>query len=165
LSTPPAPPQFTHDCYQTGGRKTHILCTLGIIERGIILILIPLLTLSADVMHKFESSNPAWGNVGIYHLNEIFDCNHYAYQKLLLCCSEIKRSTSSTLFAFLLPQFLINHPNTFGIFITCAQEQTLWLIAMDKVHINVQHGLSFHEEIPALCVKFFRLIYGNQPSD
>jgi hypothetical protein len=32
----------------TGAGKTHILQTLGVIERGIILILIPLLTLSAD---------------------------------------------------------------------------------------------------------------------
>jgi hypothetical protein len=33
--------------HQTGGGKTHILRTLGVIERGITLIKIPLLTLSA----------------------------------------------------------------------------------------------------------------------
>jgi hypothetical protein len=37
----------------------HILCTLGVIEQGIILIFILLLTLLADMMHKFESFNPA----------------------------------------------------------------------------------------------------------
>ena len=39
--------------HRTGG-KTHILRTLGVIERGIVLIFTPLLTLSAEVMHKFE---------------------------------------------------------------------------------------------------------------
>ncbi len=53
--------------HRTGGGKTHILRTLGVIERGIIIIFIPLLTLSANVMHKFESADPTWGNVGIYH--------------------------------------------------------------------------------------------------
>jgi hypothetical protein len=97
--------------HRTEGEKTHILRTLSVVERGIILIFIPLLTLSADVMHKFELSNPTWGNVGIYHLDKIFDCNCSMYQKLLHHCSEIKRSTLSTLFVFLSPQFLINHPN------------------------------------------------------
>ncbi len=52
-----------------------------------------------------------------------------------------------------------------GVFVTCAQERTLWLIAMDEVHIHIQHGTSFHGEIRALCVEFFQRVYGNQPSD
>jgi hypothetical protein len=79
----PHRPNSLKVAHQTGGRKTHILRTLGVMERGIILILIPLLTLSADVMHKFESSNPTWGNVGIYHLEEIFHCNCLAYHQLV----------------------------------------------------------------------------------
>jgi hypothetical protein len=72
---------------------------------------------------------------------------------------------SSTLFVFLLPQLLINHPNALGVFVTCAHKRTLLFIAMDKVHIHMQHGLSFREEIHALCVKSFQHIHGNQPHD
>jgi superfamily II DNA helicase RecQ len=151
--------------HRTGGGKTHILRTLGVIERGIILMFIPLLTLSADVMHKFESADPTWGNVGVYHLDELFDCNRSAYHQLLRRCSSIDRTMTSTLFLFLSPQFLINHPNALGVFVTCAQERTLRLIAMDEVHIHVQHGTSFLEEIRALRVEFFRRVYGNQPRD
>jgi hypothetical protein len=43
--------------HRTGGGKTHILRTLGVIERGIVLIFIPVLTLSADMMHKFDTAN------------------------------------------------------------------------------------------------------------
>ena len=41
-----------------GGGKTHILHMLGVIELGIVLIFVPLLTLSTDVMHKFEAAIP-----------------------------------------------------------------------------------------------------------
>jgi hypothetical protein len=44
--------------HRMGGGKTHIHQTLSVIGQRIILIFIPLLTLSADVMHKFQSSNP-----------------------------------------------------------------------------------------------------------
>ena len=46
---------------RTGAGKTHILRTLGVIERGIVLIFIPLLTLSADVMNKFTCANQNFG--------------------------------------------------------------------------------------------------------
>ena len=43
--------------HRTGGGGTHILRTLGVIERGVTFIFIPLLTLSADVMRKFENAD------------------------------------------------------------------------------------------------------------
>ncbi len=42
---------------QMGTGKMHIIWTLGVMERGIVLIFIPLLTLSADVMSKFKCSH------------------------------------------------------------------------------------------------------------
>ncbi len=128
------------------------------IKQGIVLIFIPLL-------HKFQSSNPTWGNIGVYHLDKLFDCNCLVYHQLLRQCSSIEGCTSTMLFIFILPQFLINHPKALSVFLTCTHNCTLLLIAMDEVHIHVQHGLLFHEEICALCIKIFRLIYGNQPRE
>jgi hypothetical protein len=56
--------------WRTGTGKTHILRTLGVIERGIILIFIPLLTLSADVMSKFMCANQQFGAAAVQHLDE-----------------------------------------------------------------------------------------------
>jgi hypothetical protein len=109
--------------------------------------------------------NPKWGNIDVYHLNVTFHVNRSAYQKLIHRCYTIEQSISSTLFVFLLPQFLINQPDALGVFVMCAHERTLRLLAMDKVHIHVQHGLSFGEQIRALHVEFFRRIHGNQPRD
>jgi hypothetical protein len=51
---------------------------------------------------------PTWGNVGVYYVDEIFNCNQSAYFALLCQCSLINRRTSSTFFIFLSLQFLIN---------------------------------------------------------
>ena len=51
------------------------------------------------------------------------------------------------------------------VFVTCAQERTLRLIAMDEAHVHVQHGTSFCDDICVLRVEFFRRMYGNQPSN
>jgi hypothetical protein len=59
----------------------------------------------------------------------------------------------------------MNHPNALGVFVTCVHKHTPWLITMDEVHIHVQHGLLLRDEICALCIKFFRHIYGNQLHD
>ncbi len=114
-----------------------------------------LLTLSADAMHKFEVSNTTWGNVGAYHLDQLYDANRRAFESLLRRCSMMKHNTTSTLFMFLSPQFLVHHRNTLNIFVTCARERTLRLIAIDEVHIHVQHRTSFRADIRALRAEFF----------
>ena len=71
--------------HRTGGGR--LIRSLGVIERGIVLIFIPLLTLLADVMHKFKEYNPTWGNVGVYHLDELYDCNQQLHHSLLSGCT------------------------------------------------------------------------------
>ncbi len=122
---------------QTGAGKTHILRTLGVIERGIILIFIPLLTLSADVMSKFNCANQNFGAVAVQHLDELFNANKHVYYNLLERCRGLLWSTTTTVFIFLSPQFLINHPEARDVFIECSHCTTLHVIALDEAHIHV----------------------------
>jgi len=110
---------------RTGAGKTHILRTLGVIERGIVLIFIPLLTLSADVMNKFTCANQNFGAVAVQHLNDLFDANKRVCYDLLEQCRGLRRSTTTTVFIFLSPQFLINHPEARDVFIECSHHTTL----------------------------------------
>jgi hypothetical protein len=48
------------------------------------------------------------------------------------------------------------------VFIKCSHRTTLRVIALDKVHVHVQHGTSFHSEIRALQVLFFSKIFREQ---
>jgi superfamily II DNA helicase RecQ len=110
---------------RTGAGKTHILRMLDVIERGIVLIFIPLLTLLADVMSKFTCANHRFGTVIIQHLDELFDANKSAYKDLLEQCRGLRCSMTTTVFLFLSPQFLINHSNAREIFIKCSHCTTL----------------------------------------
>ncbi len=134
------------------------------IDRGIVLIFIPLLTLSADVMSKFSRANQNFGAVALQHLHERFNANKRVYYDLLERCRGLLRSTITTVFIFLSPQFLINHPEACDVFIECSHRTTLGVIALDEAHIHVQHGTSFRSEIRALQVLFFAKIFREQSS-
>jgi hypothetical protein len=108
--------------HRTGAGKTHILLMLGVVERGIILIVIPLLTLLTNVIHKFKCTNKQWGSVVVHHLNEIYDLNKRTYKQLLHFCKRQKWNTTSTIFVFLLPQFLVQHPAAHDVFVRCSQD-------------------------------------------
>jgi hypothetical protein len=68
---------------QTGAGKTHILQMLGVTERGVILIFIPLLTLSTNVMFKLTCANLHFEAIIIQHLDNFYDANKPAYKALL----------------------------------------------------------------------------------
>ncbi len=55
----------------TGAGKTYFFQMLSVIEQGIVLIFIPLLTLSADVMYKFTCAKERFGGVILQHLDEL----------------------------------------------------------------------------------------------
>jgi superfamily II DNA helicase RecQ len=121
----PVRPNHLTVIQRTGAGKTHILRTLGVIERGIVLIFIPLLTLSADVMSKFTCANQNFGAVAVQHLDELFDANKRVYCDLLERCRGLLQSTTTIVFIFLSPQFLINHPEARDVFIKCSHCNTL----------------------------------------
>jgi len=100
---------------RTGAGKMRILWTLGVMERGILLIFIPLLTLSADVMLKFTCAGQRFGTVTVQHLDELYDANKKVYHELMERCRGLRRSTMTTVFIFLSPQFLINHPDACNV--------------------------------------------------
>jgi hypothetical protein len=67
----PTHPNHLAVIQRTGAVKTHILRTLGVIEWGIVLIFIPLLTLSANIMSKLTCADLCFGTVIIQHLNKL----------------------------------------------------------------------------------------------
>ncbi len=158
----PQRPNHLVAIHQNGAGKTHNLWTMGVIEWGIVLIFIPLLTLSADVMSKFMCTIVPLGAVIIQHLNELYDANKNAYKKLLQRCGGLLWSSTMTVFIFLSPQFLINHPDACNVFIECLHCTTLWVVALDEAHIHVQHRTLFCNEICALQAIFFSKIFWKQ---
>jgi len=79
----PDRPDVVLAIYATGSGKTHLIRTVGAIERGIVLIFIPLLTLSADVMAKFTDALQQYGEITVHHLDELWDNNKSKYGEVL----------------------------------------------------------------------------------
>jgi hypothetical protein len=133
----PVHPNHLAVIQRTGAGKTHILRnserSVSSLERGIVLIFIPLLTLSADVMNKFTCANQNFGAVAVQHLDELFDANKQVYYDLLERCRGLRWSTTTTtVFIFLSPQFLINHPEARDVFIECSHRTIVLLLLMNS---------------------------------
>jgi hypothetical protein len=105
-------------------------------------------------MSKFTCANQKFGAVAVQHLDELFDANKQVYYNLLEQYRGLRRSTTTTVFIFMSPQFLINHPKAREVFIECSHRTTLRVIALDKVHIHVHTGRHFVAR-SALCRFFF----------
>jgi hypothetical protein len=150
--------------WQTDAGKTHILWMLDVIELGIILIFIPLLTLSVSVFSKFPCANLRFEAVIIQHLNKLYGANKPAYKNLLEQCQGLLCSTMTAVFIFLSPQFIFNHDDARDMFIQCSHCTTHQVIALDKAHIHVQQGTLFCSKICALQAIFFPTKFGNQPA-
>ena len=132
--------------FPTGSGKSHIIRVVGTMHRGITLIFIPLLTLSANVMAKFDSAFQSSGSVRSYHLDELFDNNKERYNEVIDRCRDLPPATESTVFIFLSPQHLGRCNRSLKTFINCSWRGTLRSIFMDEVHLHVQQGLSFRKQ-------------------
>lgn len=160
----PASPNAVLAVYRTGVGKSHLIRMIGAMERGVCLIFIPLLTLSADVMSKFQSACQDYGSVRAYHLDEIYDSNIAQYNAVIQRCLSLRRDTASTVFVFLSPQHLCNSRDACNAFLQCAANGTMRRIVLDEVHLHIAHGLSFREECRELRDIFFKQLYFNPDS-
>ena len=147
----------------TGAGKSHIVRLLGVIKKGIVLVFVPLLALSADVLEKFKNAIDTWGTVDVHHLDEVYTNSKGNYRRLLEKIRCMDRRTSSTLFLFVSPHFLVLHPDARDALLLAGRERTLRLVVADEVHLMVQHGMSFRAEIRALRDLFWIKLF--RPSD
>ena len=120
------------------------------------LMFILLLTLSADVLNKFATANNDCGNITAQHIDELRENDFTRHKDFLQTCENMQRSTTSTIFTFLSPQFLVKHDNARDVFVRASHRRTVHLIIMDEIHLHVQNGESFSEECRELAVVFLR---------
>lgn len=142
-----------------GGGKTHVAKLTGVIEKGITLLIVPLLTLSADSLAKFTVANQDYGTVEAHHIDEVWKESREKYYKLLNRMRGLRNNTTSTIFVFTSPQFIINHNDFRRVLIDTAHCRTLRAIFVDECHLYVQQGVAFREEIRLLAFMFWAIIF------
>ena len=161
----PSEPNAILAVYRTGEGKSHVIRMIGALENGVCLVFIPLLTLSADVMAKFQDACQDYGSNRAFHLDEIYDNNRENYNEILEWCSRLTPTTTSTIFAFVSPQHLCISRRACNVFIQCALKKTLRSVVLDEVHLLVGHALSFRDQCRELSDIFFKPVFHPENPD
>ena len=118
------------------GGGSHIIYMIITMIGGVIIILILLFALTADQMAKIKEAMEEYGYVEAHNLDEITSST--LRQTIIPCMDDIKYGTSSTMFLFLSPQYLVKNGGILMDVIPhchCYSCQTFCPIAIDKVHL------------------------------
>ena len=134
---------------RTGYGKTHFVRVLGCLLRGVFVIIVPLLSLSADQIKKMLGANNDHGSVEAHHLDECSDDK--VRGEIIPRIKEIaeKKETTSTMFLFVSPQFLTSNPELVEALAHAHNRRVLRGLGIDEVHLYVGHS-QFRLEIRAL---------------
>ena len=77
------------------GGKSHVIQTIGVVEKGIMIVFVPLLALSVNVMEKFWSVNEHLGTVYVQHFDKLYGNNRETYDAVLKHYHDMKHTTTS----------------------------------------------------------------------
>ena len=128
---------------RTGSGKSHIMRTLGVAMNGIVVIFIPLLSLSADQMVKMKEAKQLLGSVETHHLDELpTNDGGESLQKIVNRMSQLQEETTSTMFLFLSPQFLCKKSSKplLDALVVAYERKVLRVVGIDEAHLFVLHS-------------------------
>ena len=129
----------------------------GVMVNSIILVIVPLLTLTADQMANIISAIQEHGSVEAQHLDDLTPSQ--LRDDIVPRMDEIKYNSSSTMFIFTSPQQLVEHPFILDAILRCHARQTLRLVTIDEAHLYAMHGRSFRVAMRVLQRILFEVIF------
>ena len=144
---------------RTGSGKSHVMRMLGVMMGGVIVIIVPLLSLSADQMEKMTSISQQTGPMGTVHCDEM-PSEPGTLDPLIERIQQLDEKTSSTIFLLTSPQFLAKKssaPLREALF-EAHSKGNLRGVVVDELHLFVQHS-AFRPAIPMLKELFFEKIF------
>src|SRR6056300_1990588 len=129
---------------------------------GVVIIFVPLLSLSADQMNKMKEASQKFGTVETHHLDE-FPTNDGGTKLRTLVdrINRLEETTTSTIFLFTSPQFMCKSSNKSLLDALLSAHQragVLRVVGIDEAHLFVLHSL-FRVEIHMLTELFFKKIF------
>ena len=148
----------------TGGGKSAVRDTVGVILAGVVLTISPLFSLAADQTDKVDSrASQEFGNVLSFHLDEIRDRNDQ--QAVATSVSNMALDTTQTVFLFASPQVFVNNPIWRQLLDSIILNKLLRFVAVDEIHLFVHFARSFRQEFAWLkdCL-FSKLHYRGSSS-
>ena len=142
---------------RTGGGKSHILRMAATFVGGIVVVIVPLLALTADQMSKIDEAVQDCGSVKAVHLDEL--SKQAITDEVVPRMHSIGYDSESTLFLFTSPQKLATTPAILDALFVCHARETLRLVTIDEAHLYAQHGSTFRDELRVLTTIFFAVVF------
>ena len=144
---------------RTGGGKSLTLMMSAITVAGISLVIVPLLSLTANQMSRIKSAVQRYGAVDAHHVDElsVSDINN----KLVPKIESFDYNSTTTLFLLCSPQCLADNHKFRRALIGGAKRKVLRLVAIDEAHLFAMHGRTFRESIRVLRICFFSVVFRN----
>jgi superfamily II DNA helicase RecQ len=143
---------------KTGAGKSHVMRTTGVMIGGVCLIIMPLLALGADQVSKLGSASQAFGSVEYFHLDE-YRTQPENMMSVLHRVSSLPCNTRSTIFLFCSPQIIQNDARVKNCLLEAHSKLILKSVFLDEVHLYVEHGSSFRDDISNLKETFFSKLF------
>ena len=155
----PCNPQALLLVQGTGGGKSAVAQTVGIVDGGVTLIIVETLALAADQRSKIVSANGIYGPVLAYQLDSVKQ-THLVKQlenKLL----SLEKDSNTTIFLYTSPECLTREPWQ-SLMVTLIDHSVLKLVAVDEIHLFVMFGVTFRKEFTLLKKSFFQYLLTNR---
>jgi superfamily II DNA helicase RecQ len=126
----------------TGGGKSAVRDTVGVLLAGVILTISHLLSLAADQANKVGSrASQEFGNVLSFHLDKIQDRNKQL--AIATSISNMASETTQTVFLFASPQVFVNNPTWRKLLDVIIQKEVLSFVTVNEIHLFVHFARSF----------------------
>jgi superfamily II DNA helicase RecQ len=143
--------------HRTGGGKSHILRMTGSIVAGVVVVIVPLLTLCADQMRKIKEASQKYASCEAQHIDE---CSKDDIRNVIIPrMNAIGNESSSVMFIFVSPQKLVSCGSMRAAILRCHQRKTLRLVVIDEAHLYAMHGRSFRGDLRLLQKSFFEVVF------
>ena len=142
---------------RTAGGDSLILQLASIMVAGNVLVIIPLLVLTANQLEKIKQAMQQYGCVDVTHLDETKE--DVIISTVIPRMLSLQSNTTTTNFLLCSPQYIANHSSFREALLKCHTRRTLRLVAIDEIHLYTMHGKSFRDSIRHLNACFFSIVF------
>ncbi len=149
--------QIVYIVAKTGSGKSAIPLSIGLLQTGVTLLMVPLIGLGSDQVNNSWNSNNL---IEAYHLDENRGRDGYALRSQLLSLHS-REAESVSIFLYALPQSLKDGSFWYKCLFELASKNLIQLICIDEAHSVAQDGRNFRPEFRS-AVKTLRSIYDTQ---
>ena len=137
----------------TGGGKSAVAQTVGVVDCGVTLVIEELLAVATDQKSKVRTASNEYGPVLAYQLDSLK--NPLLISKLQTKLLDMKKTSNTTIFLYSSPECLMRQPWR-TLIIRLINNGVLKLVCVDEIHLYVMFGLTFRKEFTTLKDTFFK---------